>query len=149
MLRSSWNVAVQESVRAPDIIPLGVVFDSIADRILPTTSWLLWQADAAAQGRVEARLTALENYLRQQTRLGSKGMPFDKLENDSREPNESMMFGPAAGIRRSAQRHEQEPEKIQTPAPEKTLTSADRAEFARSFGVSGHVLDAMLKKLSP
>jgi hypothetical protein len=122
MLRASWDVAVKESFRDSDVI--GTACSSISDKILPTVSWLIWRADAA-KDRVDAMLSALGDYLKARTQAETVT-----------EAIHSILAG-------TSTRNIPGPEALAAQA----LTPNEREDFARSFGIPGHVLDMMLQRL--
>ena len=134
MLRASWDLGVQKSVESADIIPTGTSCSEIADRILPTAPWLLWRAEhvtvTEAVHRLNAKLAAVHSY------LGARA---------------AADAPPATGLRRFAQSlpiiSRYFLSRADGTAAE--LSPQEKAELARTLGVPGHLLDAMLKRLAP
>jgi hypothetical protein len=128
MLRRSWEIATEESVRNPDVIPPGSPSSAVIFHVIPAVPWLVWRAQAAA--------AALES-------VASELPPTAKALADlitSRAQSEAARAERVPGAVRGAVRGAM-------PASTPTLTPEDKAEIARVLGVSGPAIDETLRRL--
>jgi hypothetical protein len=166
MLRASWDIAVEESVSTPSLIPPDSTCGQIAGRVAPSATWLLWRREAqGADAGSQAIQQALRMYLEARDRLDKAALPRPKriaqLINrpirkltqaapswvtqafSSMAPSLPLIagvssFGGASGFGMKASPPPAVPE----------LDVAEKMELARSLGVSGHLLDVALQTLS-
>jgi hypothetical protein len=122
MLRASWDLIVEATIRERGIVPVNSPAGTIASSVLPSFPWLTWRAEtAAAKDGRQSRMVALADYIRARTL--------------AERPQSVLRSTEAANL----------------PAAQAALLGLDddaKVEVARSFGVPQFVLEDMLTKLA-
>lgn len=141
LLRESWEFAVEASVTRPDVIALDPPWRSVAQSMISTGPWLSWRDGAAALAPdelSEVQSHAVGDYLHARAQLNSQiaGRQANFL---------SKLRGAAASVRAFL------PEALggkPLPPPEllHPLDANEKIDLARSFGVPGDVLDAIITR---
>jgi hypothetical protein len=129
MLRLSWDLAVEASIRDPEVLGAEGP-SSIAGKILPDAPWLIWRTTSG--DRPSAVERALQDYLRARAHIGRVAAAprnvFSRLSTAVTD-----LF-----TRRSS-----------TAAPVSPDLDADeRADLVRTLGVPDQLLKSMLDRLS-
>jgi hypothetical protein len=145
MLRASWDIVVAESLEDATSFPESAKVTAIADKVLPTGSWLVWKwetvvksATGTASGASSALAQSLEAFVAARGRLeaarraNDRGV-FGKLSNSAIEVI-SHSFDRLRG-------------KPAPKPPMPALDADDRAELSRVLGVPGPLLDSTLRKI--
>jgi hypothetical protein len=145
MLRASWDIAVAESLQDPSSFPESAKVTKIADKILPTGSWLVWKWDPIvksatgdAAGTSSALTQSLEIFVAARSRLEA-----------ARRANDRGVFGKLSSSAIEAISHSFDRLRGR-PAPKPpmpALDAEDREELSRVLGVPGPLLDSTLKKI--
>lgn len=142
MLRASWDIVIAESLEDASSFPESANVMTMADKVVPTGSWLVWKREAVVKSAGAASSTALaqslEIFVAARSRLeaarraNDRGV-FGKLSNSAIE-----------AISHSFDRLRGRP----TPKPPMpALDAEDREELSRVLGVPGPLLDSTLKKI--
>jgi hypothetical protein len=145
MLRASWDITVAESLVDASSFLESAKVTKIADKVLPTGSWLVWKWDAVvksgtgdAAGASSALAQSLEVFVAARSRLEA-----------ARRANERGVFGKLSNSAIEAISHSFD--KLRgRPAPKPPmpeLDAQDREELSRVLGVPGPLLDSALKKI--
>jgi hypothetical protein len=149
MLRRSWDLAIEESVRRPDIIPSGSPSDAVVLKVFPAAPWLVWRSSSIEASSIEATESQL-------------GVTADALVDllTSRARSDAARAAAMKGtIQRLYTSLHALPSKLKSfaarakgpspavPPPAPTLSEDDKVEIARVLGVSGRVIDEALQRL--
>jgi hypothetical protein len=149
MLRRSWDLVMEESVRRPDVIPSDSTSNSVMVRILPVAPWLVWRGDGrkgfsidAPEADLPITVKALVDLLATRARSDAeratamKGT-IERLITSLRailsRVKAAIARGPASAPARSH------------PTP--PLSDEDKVEIARVLGVSGRVINETLQRV--
>jgi hypothetical protein len=155
MLRHSWDLVVDESFERPDLIPPQSPSDAIADKILPTSPWLVWRAGSQAssggellEDRVNAFADAIGGYLRaraHQKVARLKAAPRSVMKRAARVLYDALPRSVAARLPTidASDAPERAPSDVR---PRTELDQAAQRELARTLGLPRRVLDTMLKE---
>lgn len=120
MLRASWDLLVEASARYPDLIPAGSPASWMAELVIPTGAWLVWQPreNKDDDRSFQAKLEVVRAYVSAQTQ-----------PRPSLDINEAVFargsFGGTASM----------------------LGANSRADLSRALGVPSATLDNLLGKL--
>ncbi|HWX28863.1 MAG TPA: hypothetical protein VNZ53_15670 [Steroidobacteraceae bacterium] len=144
MLRRSWDLATEESVRNPNIIPPGSPSNAVMLNVFPAAPWLIWRSDdrsreATSIEATESHLADLLNTLAHSDAARTAAMqgPIQRLNTSLRAlPGRLKSFASGAPAPSSVM-----------PPPVPTLSVDDKVEIARVLGVSGRVIDETLQRL--
>jgi hypothetical protein len=148
MLRRSWDLTVEESVRNPDVIPAKSMTDAITLGVLPTAPWLVWQNESGratsspALSESQRTEAILADFL--STRARSDAARSVATRGAIQRVRGNLLALPGV-LSRAAGRVPETGAAGGTPPP--TLSENDKVEIARVLGVSGRVIDATLQKL--
>jgi hypothetical protein len=121
MLRPSWDLIVEATIRGRCIVPVNSPAGVIAPSVVPSFPWLTWREATVAKDGRHPRMVALVDYLRARTLA-------DRPQSLLRSTEVAEL--PAA--------------RAQVP----DLDDDTKVEVARSFGVPQFVLEDMLNKLA-
>jgi hypothetical protein len=127
MLKASWDCIVEESVTKPSIVPENQLYNGVQAGIVPSEPWLIWRSDDGAHATLNEQLEALRSFVAASeplkpdlpTSLSSPTLHADTNQYFSVEP---------------------------TPRARGLTAGANeiKVELARSLGVTGNRLNAML-----
>lgn len=156
MLRRSWELAVEKSVHDPDLIPPGPPESSISGRILQAAPWLVWRAAAdnsTSEGtttdRFDVLTTALRDYVGARDRSDAARLDAARpmaAPLGTRILQQVLGYMRLSNVRPTADARSSASAASDTPTA--TLNTEEKAELARMYGVPGHVLDAVLQRIS-
>jgi len=130
MLRLSWDLAVEASIRNPEVLGAEAP-NSIADKILPDAPWLIWRAPSGDQP--SAAEHALKDYLRaraQSARVAAA--PRSVFKRLSTAVTDLVTGHSSSAV----------------PLGSLPLDAEERAELVRTLGVPDQLLKSMLDRLS-
>ncbi len=141
LLRESWEIAVEASVTRPEVIALDPPWRLAAQRMISTGPWLSWR-DAADAGEEDARsdaiLHAVGEYMRARGELHAqivaKSAGFASKLKNAFASVRSLLPAAIGG------------KPLAPPGWLHPLGEQEKIELARSLGVPGDVLDAILSK---
>lgn len=143
LLRASWDLATGFSVSHKDFIPEIDAFKEVQTTIQPSMPWLVWQLVAsemaADDAGEDATLDALRGFVQgyqRAARAGQPAPPSPRLISRLIRNLTPRLLG------RSLLRSERV-----APAAEPPLSDSAKMALARSLGVSGARLDALLDRL--
>jgi hypothetical protein len=160
MLRASWNLAVDQSIKTPDVFSLGAFHDKLT-RIIPSATWTMlmdneWAAsddavDDYLKARAKAQVFRAEAIKVLQTQL-SRTPYLKRAYSAARDmlpasvsdllPNVEVATVKTTTIRQS-QLESVVPVPTSTVAP---LQDSEKADLARSLAIPVDVLDSILKR---
>lgn len=143
MLRASWDIAVGESQRSPEIFPSEAPCSAIATRILPSAPWLMWRTGSSAGGtddRTDVILDIIGDYLK--ARAGT-----DMSLRQIRARRSSVIgiletLGSTLSTAKAGVLHGLD-------ALGWIKDPADKSELSQVLGLPAYVLENMLKSLDP
>ena len=116
MLRASWDIFVNASLRKPDLVPPDSLPANLAPYVLPAWPWLIWEApEAGGQRRLNAKLLALRGYLEG----GDRSRAVEPEAVDFAVPRQAAARGAS-------------------------LDAEEQAELAQALGVPRNVLDRLI-----
>ncbi|MCK1654673.1 hypothetical protein IVA88_24970 [Bradyrhizobium sp. 149] len=145
MLRASWDITVSVSLEDPSSFPEAGGVMEIADKVIPTGSWLVWRRDpivksasGSSAGSSNALAQSLEEFIAARAR-----------QEASRRADDQGVFGRLSSslfdlISNSFDKLRGKP---QPKPPMPTLSTEDREELARVLGIPGPLLNSVLKKI--
>jgi hypothetical protein len=143
MLRASWDLAVEASLESPNSFPEAGSVADIADKIVPTASWLVWRREPALEhpGASEigsALALSIQDFVAARARLDA-----------SRLANARGVIGYVSSAiynYLSAGWHTIRGTPRPT-SPKPSLSDDDKAELARVLAIPGPKLESLLKKI--
>jgi hypothetical protein len=146
MLRRSWELATEESVRDKDVIPSQAPSGTIALKVLPATPWLVWRGEAAEESALEglahdlpAATGALADYLKTRVRHHAGRLPqLGVMQRVTRGVRSLPLVRRVVGAPETEVASETSPE----------LTLSEKTEIARVLGVPGNAIDEVVKRFS-
>jgi hypothetical protein len=130
MLRASWDLGVEHSIRYPSILSMASPENAIADKIMSDAPWLIWRIPSG-DGLSTAERT-IKEYLGARIRAETsraQAMPRSMLGRLSATFNDLVGRKP-------------------TVLPATPLDAEEKADLSRTLGVPDQVLKSMLEKLS-
>ena len=130
MLRLSWDLAVEASIRNPEVLGAEAP-SSIADKILPDAPWLIWRA--TSPGQPSAAEHALKDYLRARAQSALvTAAPRSIFKRLSTAVTDLVTGHSSSAV----------------PPASLPLDVEERAELIRALGVPDQLLKSMLDRLS-
>jgi hypothetical protein len=130
MLRLSWDLAVEASIRNPEVLGAEAP-SSIADKILPDAPWLIWRATSSDQP--SAAEHALKDYLRARAQTARvTAAPRSIFKRLSTAVTDLVTGHSSSAV----------------PPASLPLDVEERAELIRALGVPDQLLKSMLDRLS-
>jgi len=149
MLRRSWDLVTEESVRSPDIIPSDSPSNAVMLRVLPAAPWLVWRSDrmedfsiATPESQLAVTAKALADLLTSRAR--SDAARAETMQGVIQRLNTGLRGLPSK-LKSFATRAPASSSTAPPPAP--TLSKDEKVEIARVLGVSGRVIDETLQRL--
>ena len=130
MLRASWDLGVEHSIRYPSILSMASPENAIADKIMSDAPWLIWRMPFG-DGLSTAERT-IKDYLGARIRAETsraQAVPRSMLGRLSATFNDLVGRKPTA-------------------APATPLDADEKADLSRTLGLPDQVLKSMLEKLS-
>jgi len=144
MLRPSWELAAEESIRDNDVIPSGTPSGAIAFKVLSSGPWLVWRGDdrdqiglESAVHDVTAAAGALADYLKSRVRLQAERAVAPGVVRRVMRGVRSLPL-----VKKVVGASEEAPGSL----PPIVLNDDEKAEIARVLGVPGNAINDALKR---
>jgi hypothetical protein len=158
MLRTSWNLAVDRSIRTLDVFSLGTFYNKLP-RIIPSAPWLMlmdndWAAsDDAIDDYIRARTHAEVTRMQARAALAAEAFRKQYVKRAYSAVRRLLPTSLASYLPDLSLTSQQQPTAsgapMQAPAPQgdgPPIAAAEKADLARSLAIPPDLLDQILKR---
>lgn len=157
MLRASWNLAVDRSIRTLDVFSFGTFYNKLS-RIVPSAPWLMLMDNdwAVSEDAIDDYISARAQVTRAQAKaaLAAEALSkhyFKRVYSTVRNllPDNLASYLPGVTLKSLAPQPTGAGPPLQMPAPASAtplIAAAEKADLARSLAIPPDLLDEILKR---
>ena len=142
MLRASWDLAVEASLENPNSFPEAGSVADIADKIVPTTAWLVWRREPALEHPGASEIgsplaLSVREFVAARARLETSRLAARGVIGRVSSAIYNYLSAGWHMLRGTPR----------PTSPMPSLSDDDKAELARVLGIPGPRLESLLKKI--